>query len=80
MSHITLNIDLGDIYDELSLFDKQLLSKWLEEDGHPNHEDYPSFIGIDDEDIVNELNVILTNRSSLTNSERTFIKNLAKRL
>jgi hypothetical protein len=78
-----INIDLEEIYNDLTSFERNELISWLEDDGwvdNPDRLEYPTPIGIEDEDVVNSLLNILNNRDSLTNEERELIKKIGERV
>lgn len=78
-----INIDLKEIYNDLTSFERNELISWLEDDGwvdNPDRLEYPTPIGIEDEDTVRALLHILNNRDSLTNEERELIKKIGSRL
>lgn len=85
-----INIDLKEIYNDLTSFERNELISWLEDDGwvdnpdswvdNPDRLEYPTPIGIEDEDVVSSLLNILNNRDSLTNEERKLIKKIGSRV
>lgn len=79
-----IDIDLDEIYDDLSSSEKYRLAKWLTNDGYMETEveilEYPTSTGLEDEDVVRSLLNILNNRDSLTNEERQLIKNIGDKI
>lgn len=78
-----INIDLDTIYDDLSSFEKNELISWLEDDGYidnPDRLEYPTPIGMEDENIVRALLHILNNRDSLSNEDRDSIIGMGNRV
>jgi hypothetical protein len=76
----TIDIDLEEIYDDLSYREKEKLTEWLDEDGYFNPTEelfYPTPSGIEDEDIVNSLRSLLVSRHLLSGEEREFLIKLA---
>lgn len=39
MAYINVDIDLDDVYDDMSRYDKEQMAEWLEKDGFCNLED-----------------------------------------
>jgi len=90
MSWITIDVDLDDIYREMSRYDKEKMAEWLEEDGHCTIDD-----GYDDEEtplhltgkesygeaeLKNNLKKLWNSYYQLSNEEVEIIKNLANKI
>jgi len=78
---VEFDLDLEEIYSELSDKDKNLLITWLQEDmyGHNGLDEVPTY-GIDDEDLVNSISTLLVNRHLLSNEYREFLTKMAQNL
>jgi hypothetical protein len=75
-----INIDLGEMHDDLTNREKEKLADWLDDDGYFNPTEelfYPTPSGIEDEDVVNSLRSLLTNRHLLSTEDRQLIIKLA---
>lgn len=81
-----INIDLDEIYDDLTSSEKRKLAEWLTDDGYMDADvdilelDYPPTAGIEDEDVVRSLLNIIRNRISLSNEERELVKGIGGRV
>jgi hypothetical protein len=76
----TIDIDLDDMYSDLTNREKEKLADWLDDDGYFNPTEelfYPAPIGIEDEDLVTSLRSLLMGRHLLSNEDRTLIIKLA---
>lgn len=79
MASFYIDIDLDEIYDELSKSEKEELVKWLENDGYFTKEELkntPSLIENEFEEIINKL---IKNRLLLTNEEDELLRKITKR-
>jgi hypothetical protein len=76
---VEFDLDLEEIYSELSNKDKNLLITWLQKDIYNGLDEIPTY-GIDDEDLVNSINTLLENRHLLSNEYREFLTKMAQNL
>jgi hypothetical protein len=76
---VEFDLDLEEIYSELSNKDKNLLITWLQKDIYNGLDEIPTY-GIDDEDLVNSINTLLVNRHLLSNEYREFLTKMAQNL
>ncbi len=78
------NIDLKEMYDNLSYSTREKLTDLLHNDGYikydSKHFNYPTPIGIEDEDVVNSLNSLLKGRHLLSAEDRQSLITLAGKL
>jgi hypothetical protein len=72
----TIDIDLKDMYLDLTNREKEKLTDWVDEDRYFNPTEelfYPTPSGTEDEDVINSLRSLLTNRHLLSGEEREFL-------
>ena len=88
MSWIRIDVDLDEVYGEMSRNDKRTMVEWLHDDGilesHPNHEIRKIVRGDDESQGEKELRDNLTKLWNsyylLTSEEEEIIKKLSSRL
>ena len=88
MSYISIDIDLDEVYDQMSKYDKQMMVGWLHDDGildtHSNPEIRKMVRGDKESNGEKELRDDLTKLWNsyyrLTNEEELLIKQIANRL
>jgi hypothetical protein len=88
MSYISIDIDLDEVYDQMSKYDKQMMVGWLHDDGildtHPNPEIRKLVRGNNEsqgeKDLRDNLTKIWNSYHRLTNEEEEMIKQITNRL
>ena len=88
MSWISIDVDLDDIYREMSRYDKEKMAEWLEEDGildkHPNPDirllikDNEESFG--EEQLRNNLTKLWNGYYQLPNEDIEIIKKIANKI
>ena len=83
MSWISVDIDMDDIYNEMSSRDKDRMAEWLKEDGYMNEKpegyDIPSSTSPLESEFHNQLIKLSSKFYSMDNEELELIKNLYKK-
>ena len=88
MSWVRIDVDLDEVYNEMSRNDKRDMAEWLHEDGilgsHPNPEirkivrgDEESF---DEKDLRDNLTKLWNGHYQLSNEDEEIIKQIASKL
>jgi hypothetical protein len=83
MPYIRVDIDLDEVYDDLSSSEKNSLVDWLKEDGYiegPETNDFPPSETYKDDEWVEIIQKLSKNRHQLTLEEEEQIKEISKRL
>lgn len=88
MSYISIDVDLDEVYDQMSRSDKRDIAEWLHEDGilesHPNPEIRKVVRGDEESNgekyLRDDLTKIWNSYYQLTTEEELLIKNIANRL
>lgn len=83
MPYISVDIDLEDIYDDLSSSEKNSLVDWLKEDGcieEPETNDSPPSETYKDDEWVEIIQKLSKNRHQLTLEEEELIKSISNKL
>ncbi len=80
MPTINIDLELEEVYDKLTYREKDELAEWLRDDISIKQFNYPTPTGVEDEDVVNSLNLLLKGRHLLSNEDRTLILKLAGKL
>lgn len=76
MASFYLDVNLDEIYEELSSLDKKELAEWLKEDGYLDEENALSLYENEFEEIINK---IKQNRLLLTNEEDEILRKISNR-
>jgi hypothetical protein len=83
MSYISIDIDMDDIYSEMSSRDKDRMAEWLEEDGYMNDKpkgyDIPSSTSSLENQFHDKLIGLSSKFYSMSNEEIELIENLYKK-
>ena len=88
MSWVRIDVDLDEVYNEMSRTDKRDMAEWLHEDGilgsHPNHE-IRKLVRGDDESTLefefrNDLTKLWNGHYQLSNEDQEIIKQIANKL
>jgi hypothetical protein len=77
----SINIDLQEVYDDLTHREKRELIDWLDDDGYIEPHaltDELSPVGLYDEEVKVALRLLLASFYRLSNSDREVILNMAK--
>ena len=83
MPYIRVDIDLDEVYDDLSSSEKNSLVDWLKEDGYiegPETNDSPPSETYKDGDWVETIQKLAKNRHQLTLEEEELIKSISNKL
>jgi hypothetical protein len=88
MPYISINVDLDEIYDEMSRYDKEEMAEWLIDDGilenHKNLNIRKLVRGneesFDEEQFRNNLTKLWSNFYQLSNEDEEIIKTIANKL
>ena len=83
MPYINVDIDLEDVYNDLTTYEKSYLVDWLKEDGYIEElktNESPSSENYKDDDWVETIQKLAKNRHQLTFEEEELIKEISKRL
>ena len=88
MPYININVDLDEIYDEMSRYDKEEMAEWLLDDGilenHKNLNIRKLVRGneesFDEEQFRNNLTKLWSNFYQLSNEDEEIIKIIANKL
>ena len=88
MPYISINVDLDEIYDEMSRYDKEEMAEWLLDDGilenHKNLNIRKLVRGneesFDEEQFRNNLTKLWSNFYQLSNEDEEIIKIIANKL
>ena len=83
MPYINVDIDLEDVYNDLSTSARNTLVGWLKEDGYiedPETNEFPSPETYKDDEWVETIQKLAKNRHQLTFEEEELIKEISKRL
>ena len=83
MPYINVDIDLEDVYNDLTTYEKNHLVDWLKEDGYiedPETNEFPSPETYKDDEWVETIQKLAKNRHQLTFEEEELIKEISKRL
>jgi hypothetical protein len=88
MPYINVDVDLDDIYDEMSRYDKEEMAEWLIDDGilenHKNLNIRKLVRGneesFDEEQFRNNLTKLWSNFYQLSNEDEEIIKTIANKL
>jgi hypothetical protein len=88
MPYINVDVDLDDIYDEMSRYDKEEMAEWLIDDGIlENHKNLnirklvrSNEESFDEEQFRNNLTKLWSNFYQLSNEDEEIIKTIANKL
>ena len=88
MPYISINVDLDEIYDEMSRYDKEEMAEWLIDDGTlENHKNLNirklvrgNEESFDEEQFRNNLTKLWSNFYQLSNEDEEIIKTIANKL
>ena len=90
MSWISIDVDLDDIYREMSRYDKEKMAEWLEEDGHCiidyeyNNKENPLYLtgqeSYGEEELKNNLKKLWNSYYQLSNEDIETIKKIANKI
>ncbi len=79
---ISIDIDLDDVYFEMSKYDKEKMVQWLAEDGYMESVieiSWPDPQSATEVELIQSLQDIWNNRNSLTNNDFTILNFLGKK-
>jgi transposase len=83
MGHVSIDIDLDDVYYNLGNWEKKELAEWLEDDGYcvvPSNHDHEHYGNMLDDEWEATMSKLSKSRLQLTPEEEDLIKQIANRL
>lgn len=83
MPYVNVDVDLEDVYNDLSTSARNTLVGWLKEDGYiedPETNEFPSSETYKDDEWVGIIQKLAKNRHQLTLEEEELIKSISNKL
>lgn len=87
MAYISVDVDIDDVYDEMSSYEKKQMAEWLEDDGYCflDQENSDSEFTINDPNIpdlewIDIMKKLFHGRLHLSNEDEEIIKKIANKL